>query len=81
VLQVEESAGLLYINKAAATVPGNGTLTVDDASAGNITITLEAVESDKILPNEAYCFDVKKDNDIMGEGKFLVSTAITRTIT
>lgn len=80
VLQIEETGGLLYINQAAGT-PANGSLTVLDAAAGNIRINLDAEESDKIPPNEAYLYDVKKDNDIMGEGKFLVGTAITRTIT
>lgn len=81
VVQIEESAGLLYINKELATAPANGSITVVDAVAGTVTIELTATESDKILPNEQYLFDIKKDNDIVAEGRLLVSTAITRTVT
>jgi hypothetical protein len=81
IIQIEETAGLLYINKNAASVAGNGTLTVTDALAGNITVTLAATESDKIEPNTSYLYDIKMDNTVLGEGKFYVSTAITRTIT
>jgi len=81
VIQIEETAGLLYINKTKADTPANGTLTVTDVLAGNITITLAAVESNKLLPNEAYLHDVKMDNSVMAEGRFLISTAITRTLT
>lgn len=81
IIQIEETSGLLYINKNAATNPANGTLTVTDAAAGNITITLAAEESTKIEPNTSYLYDIKMDNTVVGEGKFLVSTAITRTIT
>jgi len=81
VIQIEETDGLLYINKTAADTPANGTLTVTDVLAGNITITLAAVESNKLLPNEAYLYDVKMDNTSMTEGRFLISTAITRTLT
>jgi hypothetical protein len=81
ILQIEETEGLLYINKNEADNPANGTITVTDALAGNITITLTAEESDKISPNESYLYDIKKDNTVLGEGRFLVSTAITRTIT
>jgi len=80
VLQIEESEGLLYINKNEADTPANGVLTVTDALAGDITIELAAVESDKIQPNEPYLYDIKMDNTVLGEGRFLVSTAITRTI-
>lgn len=81
VLQIEESAGLVYIDKEAAAMPANGSITVVDEVAGTITVELAAEESDKLSPNEFYLFDIKKDNSVVGEGKFLVSTAITRTIT
>ena len=81
VIQIEESGGLLYINGGEAETPGNGTLTVTDEAAGTIVITLDAEETDKLAPNLAYRYDVKKDNTIMTIGKHYISTAITRTIT
>lgn len=80
IIQIEETAGLLYINKTAGT-PANGSIVVTDALAGTITISLAAIETDKLLPNESYRYDIKMDNTIMAEGKFYISSAITRTIT
>lgn len=81
IIQIEETAGLLYINKAEADIPANGSITVTDAVAGTMTIALDAEEADKLLPNEQYLYDIKMDNTVMVEGRFLISTAITRTIT
>lgn len=41
VIQIEETAGLVYFNGAAAGTPANGDITVDDAALGNITVTLD----------------------------------------
>lgn len=81
IIQIEETAGLLYINKGAPSAPANGAITVTDAAAGHANITLAAIETNKLTPNEKYCYDIKMDNAVLGEGKFLVSTAITRTVT
>lgn len=80
VIQIEETAGLLYINKTAGT-PANGSITVTDALAGTMTIELDAAETDKLLPNESYRYDIKMDNTVMTEGKLYISSAITRTVT
>jgi len=48
-VQIEESAGLLYIAGTTATVAGNGSITVTDAANGDITIVLAAVESAKLV--------------------------------
>ena len=47
-VQIDEDTGLLYINGAAAGVPGNGSITVVDVIPGNLTVRLEAVESAKV---------------------------------
>lgn len=54
---LSDGTGLEIINGAAGTA-GNGTLTVDDASAGDITMTLKAVETAKLAVG-AYKFDVQ----------------------
>jgi hypothetical protein len=48
-VQIEESAGLLYIAGAAATIAGNGSITITDAANGDITIVLAAVETAKLV--------------------------------
>lgn len=80
IVQIEETAGLLRINKEAPYNPANGAIVVDNALAGQITIKINAVETNRLVPNAMYCYDVKMDNTIVGEGKFLVSTSVTRTV-
>jgi hypothetical protein len=58
IIQLEKTAGLLYLNGAAGTA-GNGSLTVTDATLGNITATLTPTESVKIACT-TYFYDVKK---------------------
>lgn len=47
-VQIDEDTGLLYINGAAAGVPGNGSITVNAIISGNLTVRLEAIESAKV---------------------------------
>lgn len=42
IVQIEETLGLLYIGGAAASLAANGSITVADAVAGDITITVNA---------------------------------------
>ena len=57
--QIEETAGLLYIDGDSAGTAGNGTITVDDAAAGDITVTLDEAETAKLRPNDALVYDVQ----------------------
>ena len=59
IVRIEETAGLERINGTAATVAGNGTLVVDDAVAGDITITLAAAETEKLQEIGGLYYDVK----------------------
>lgn len=47
-IQVEKTAGLLYINRASAATPANGSIVVNNAALGNITITVAAAETAKL---------------------------------
>lgn len=58
IIQIEEIGGLLVLNGAAAGTPANGSLTVDDAVAGDITITLSEVETTKLLKENLF-YDIK----------------------
>ena len=51
--------GLLRLNGAEADTPGNGSITIDDADLGNITITLAAAETDDLIPRRNLFYDVQ----------------------
>lgn len=85
VVQIEETAGLLFINSAAATVAGNGTLTVDDAVAGDVTITLAVAESAKLKTTDNLLYDIKMITvgglaQLLTMGRFNISDIVTGAI-
>jgi hypothetical protein len=47
-VQIEETAGLLYLNGAIAGTAANGDIPIDNATLGNIRILLEAPETDDL---------------------------------
>jgi len=57
VLQIEETAGLVYLNGAAGT-GAQGDITVDDEDDGDITITLKAASAAQLLAG-TYVYDVQ----------------------
>jgi hypothetical protein len=60
IIQIEETAGLIYLNAADASArAANGDITVDDAVAGDITVTLDEVETDDLEPNARLYYDVQ----------------------
>lgn len=89
ILRVKNAAsGLERINKAAPTAATNGTITVDDAAAGDITITVQEAETQNMPLITNYHYDVKGiDNNgnvdlkSVGVNKFTISGDVTRKIT
>ena len=60
VIQIEETAGLVYLNATdASTRAANGVITVTDAVAGDLTITLDEVETDDLSPETRLFYDVQ----------------------
>jgi hypothetical protein len=60
IIQIEETAGLVYLNGADASArAANGDITVDDAVAGDITVTLDEVETDDLVPEGRLYYDVQ----------------------
>lgn len=57
IIQIEETAGLDYLNGAAGTA-GDGSIVVDDAVAGDVTITLKPAASALLVPRE-HKYDVQ----------------------
>lgn len=84
IIQIDESTGLLYLNGAAAANPANGAITVDDAAAGDITITLQEAETDDLVPTQGLYYDVQVldggDVTTLTEGPCNVTGDVTRTI-
>jgi len=58
-VQCDEDTGLLYINGAAAAVPGNATITVTDAVVGDLTVRIEAIEMAKITTCSRNWYDLQ----------------------
>jgi hypothetical protein len=58
--QIDEDNGLLYIDGAAASAAANGSITVTDATAGNLTVALQAEESAKLDDVGALHYDVQE---------------------
>lgn len=82
IVQLEESAGLLYIGGEAASNPALGSITVTDAAAGDITIWVD--ESVTGIPAMDGRYDVKVlqggDTEILTISVFEVLEAVTRTV-
>lgn len=89
VLRVKDDAsGLLRWNKAAVATATNGVITIDDAAAGDITITVLEAETQNAAVRGGYSYDVKGVDDdgqvdllSLGDGAFEVAGDVTRAIT
>jgi len=85
IVQIEETAGMVYFNGAAASVAANGSITVDDAVTGNITIAIEETETDDLVANRNLHYDVQmltaSGVTTMCEGRLDVVLDVTRAVT
>jgi len=85
IIQIEKTAGLKYINGAAATSSSNGSLTIGDEATGDITIALDEVETAKLSAG-VYYYDVQIVRtagtvSTLTSGEFTVSADVTRATT
>lgn len=75
--------GLLRLNAGVVTAPANGSLTINDINAGDITLALTAAEAAKIDPG-VLLYDVQKITAsgviTMTAGVFVVEADITRAV-
>jgi hypothetical protein len=85
VVQIEETAGLIVINGGAPAAAGNGTLTVTDAVAGDVTVTLAAIESEKLRATDNLQYDFKMVTaavvQLLTRNRFNISDVVTGAIT
>lgn len=84
IIQIEETAGLVYLNGADASArAANGDITVDDDVAGDITVTLDEVETDDLVPDRlTYDVQVLDGGDVttLTEGIADIVADITRAV-
>ena len=83
-LQINRTTGLIYINGEVAATAANGSITVTDATAGNITIALTAAESAK-LPIILGEYDVQRKTaagaySTMTQGIARIAHDVTRRV-
>jgi len=84
-IQIEKTAGLLYINGTAASVSANGSITINDEPTGDVTVMLAAVELAKLSPGQ-YHYDIQilRSTGIavstLTNGTFIISADYTRAV-
>jgi hypothetical protein len=83
VIQIEETAGLLYLNASAGTAI-NGDITVTDAATGALTVTLAASETAKLVPASGLAWDIQMVTatgvDTLTNGTAYVVGDVTRAV-
>ena len=81
---IEETDGLVYLDGAAAT-SGQGSITVDDEDAGNVTVVIDEAAT-AVLTEGARPYDIQVlrstgNVNTLAEGTATVSADVTRAIT
>ncbi len=83
IIRIDEDTGLLRINGSAGTA-GNGSIAVDDETAGNITITLAAVETAKLSKKGVYDVQIVRSSGVpvstLSAGNFSVTSDVTKAV-
>jgi hypothetical protein len=84
IIQIEETAGLLYLNGADAGEAGNGSITVTDEVAGSGYVTLDEVESDDLNIKTGLYYDIQVLNSgvvsTLIDGEAAVTADVTRAV-
>jgi hypothetical protein len=85
IIQIEETAGLLYLNGAASTTPTAGDITIVDAATGAITVTLTAAATATLTPASGLLYDVQMESatavTTLTAGTCTVVGDVTRAVT
>lgn len=84
IVQIDTDTGLLTVNGASATA-GDGSITVDDANAGDITIALAATVTDDLTPATGLVYDVQWQTaagaiHTLTSGAAVVAADVTRAV-
>lgn len=83
IIRLSDTVGLERINKASATA-GDGSLTVDDSGAGDVTMTLVAARTAELAPGR-YLYDVQWANAggaifTIASGTLIVLSDVTKAV-
>jgi hypothetical protein len=82
-VQIDTDTGLKIIMRETGT-PANGSISVDDAAAGTITVNLAAIESAKVPSlNGVFDIQIQKSGgaiDTLTQGKLTVTGDVTRAV-
>jgi hypothetical protein len=83
IIQIEETAGLLYFNGAAATA-GSGSITVSNETTGALTVALIASLADDLNPASGLYYDFQMlagtTVSTLASGKFNIPADVTRAV-
>ena len=84
IVQIDTDTGLLTVNGATAAA-GDGSIAVDDDSAGDITITLNASVTDDLTPATWLVYDVQWQTaagaiHTLTSGAAVVAADVTRAV-
>ncbi len=71
IVQIDENNGLLFINGKTAATTANGSITVDDEDAGDLTITIKPAETEDLLVATNLFYDIQ----------MLTSAGVVQTLT
>jgi hypothetical protein len=84
IIQIEETAGLIYLNGAAAATPTDGSITVNNAVLGNVTIVVKAASFALVTSPANLKYDVQMLSvsgvTTMTNGHFHVVDDVTRAV-
>lgn len=82
-VQIDTDTGLKIIMQETGT-PANGSISVDDAAAGTITVNLAAIESAKLpILNGVFDIQIQKSGgaiDTLTQGKLTITGDVTRAV-
>lgn len=84
-VKIEETAGLQIIAGETAETPGNGVINVTDAVAGDLTVTLAAVETAKLTACPNALYDLKMVTaaavSVLTSDRFNIASVTTEAVT
>jgi hypothetical protein len=85
IIQIEETAGLLYLNGAAATSAAAGDILVTDAATGALTITLTAAATAALSVASNLVYDLQQETasavTTLTAGTCAIAGDVTRAVT
>lgn len=84
IIQIEETAGLLVLNGASAATSSDGSIVVNDAVEGNITVTLKAALTNVLAIQSGWRYDAQivtaTSVNTLAEGTASIIADVTRMI-